>query len=46
MWLSGACGYMHRDPIVYAAIDRISWAIGASVSAVLIVAKSCPWFGG
>jgi 4-hydroxybenzoate polyprenyltransferase len=46
MWLSGACGYMHHDPIVYAAKDRISWAIGASVSAALIVAKSCPWFGG
>jgi 4-hydroxybenzoate polyprenyltransferase len=42
MWLAGARGQMHHDPIVYAARDRISWAIGAGVSAVLIAAKSLP----
>jgi 4-hydroxybenzoate polyprenyltransferase/phosphoserine phosphatase len=46
MWLSGTRGYMHHDPIVYAARDRISWAIGAAVAAVLIAAKSIPLFSG
>lgn len=46
MWLSGARGYMHHDPIVYAARDRISWAIGATTAAVLIAAKSVPFFAG
>jgi 4-hydroxybenzoate polyprenyltransferase len=46
MWLSGARGYMHHDPIVYAGRDRISWAIGATTAAVLIAAKSIPLFAG
>jgi hypothetical protein len=46
MWLSGARGYMHHDPIVYAARDRVSWAIGATTAAVLIAAKSAPFFAG
>ena len=40
MWLAGARGYMHHDPIVYAVKDRISWAIGAAVVVVVIVAQS------
>ena len=40
MWLSGARGYMHHDPIVYAMYDRVSWAIGVAVILVLIAAKS------
>jgi 4-hydroxybenzoate polyprenyltransferase len=46
MWLSGARGYMYHDPIVYAVRDRISWAIGATVAAVLIAAKSISLFAG
>lgn len=42
MWLSGARGYMHHDPIVYAARDRVSWTIGGAVAVVLIAAKSLP----
>jgi 4-hydroxybenzoate polyprenyltransferase/phosphoserine phosphatase len=40
MWLSGTRGQMHHDPIVYAAHDRISWAIGIAMLAVLAAAKS------
>ncbi len=43
MWLAGARGYMHHDPIVYAMRDRVSWAIGAAVGIVLIAAKSLPF---
>jgi 4-hydroxybenzoate polyprenyltransferase/phosphoserine phosphatase len=46
MWLSGARGYMHHDPIVYAARDWVSWAIGATMAGVLIAAKSIPLFVG
>ena len=46
MWLAGARGYMHHDPIVFAVKDRVSWAIGAAVSLVLIAAKSLSWFIG
>jgi 4-hydroxybenzoate polyprenyltransferase/phosphoserine phosphatase len=46
MWLSGARGYMHHDPIVYAARDWVSWAIGAATAAVLIAAKSIALFAG
>jgi 4-hydroxybenzoate polyprenyltransferase len=46
MWLSGARGYMHHDPIVYAARDRISWAVGVTTAAVLVAAKSIPLFAG
>jgi 4-hydroxybenzoate polyprenyltransferase len=46
MWLSGARGYMHHDPIVYAARDRVSWAIGAATAVVLVAAKSMPLFAG
>ena len=43
MWLSGARGYMHHDPIVYAARDWVSRAIGVAVVAVVVVAKSVPF---
>ena len=43
MWLSGARGYMHHDPIVYAARDWVSRAIGVAVVAVIVVAKSVPF---
>lgn len=42
MWLSGARGYMHHDPIIYAARDWVSWTIGVAMVAVLIAAKSLP----
>ena len=40
MWLATARGYMHHDPILYAARDRVSWAIGAAVLAVMLVART------
>lgn len=44
LWLAVARGFMHHDPIVYAARDRVSWAVGAATAAVLIAAKSgLPW---
>jgi 4-hydroxybenzoate polyprenyltransferase/phosphoserine phosphatase len=46
MWLSGTRGYMHHDPIIYAAHDRVSWAIGGAVALVLVAAKSLPLLGG
>lgn len=46
MWLAGARGYMHHDPIVYAARDHVSWAISIAVGAVLIAAKSLSIFDG
>ena len=42
MWLAGSRGYMHDDPIIYAAHDRVSWASGLAVSLVLVAAKSMP----
>jgi hypothetical protein len=46
MWLAGARGYMHHDPIIYAARDRVSWGIGAATALVLVAAKSMPLFAG
>ncbi len=40
MWLAGARGYMHHDPIVFAIKDRISWAIGAAVVVVVVAAQT------
>jgi 4-hydroxybenzoate polyprenyltransferase/phosphoserine phosphatase len=40
LWLSTARGYMHDDPIVYAARDWVSWSIGIAVFIIIAVAKS------
>ena len=40
MWLATARGYMHHDPILYAARDRVSWAIGLAVLVVMLVARA------
>ncbi len=40
LWLSTARGYMHEDPIVYAARDWVSWIIGGLLIAILALAKS------
>ena len=40
MWLSTARGYMHHDPILYAVRDRVSWAIGLAVLAVMLFARA------
>lgn len=40
MWLSTIRGDMHDDPIVFAARDRVSWAIVALCAAALLVARS------
>ncbi|TPG52369.1 UbiA family prenyltransferase [Roseomonas nepalensis] len=43
IWLSAARGYMHDDPIVYAARDRVSWVVATLVFLILVAAKS---YGG
>lgn len=40
IWLSTARGYMHDDPIVYAARDWVSWLVAGSAFFVLVLAKS------
>ncbi len=40
MWLSTARGYMDHDPILYALRDRVSWAIGLAVLAVMLLART------
>ena len=40
IWLSAARGYMHDDPIVYAARDRVSWVVAGLVFLILVAAKS------
>ena len=39
LWLSTARGYMHDDPIVYAARDWVSWLTAATVLVVFILAR-------
>jgi 4-hydroxybenzoate polyprenyltransferase len=38
LWLSTARGYMHDDPIVYAARDWVSWVVFAFAAALMIFA--------
>ena len=38
LWLSTSRGYMHDDPIVYAARDWVSWLIGLAAAGTVIVA--------
>lgn len=40
MWLSCARGYMHHDPVIYAARDWVSWLIGVAMGIVLLGARS------
>lgn len=40
IWLSTARGYMHDDPIVYAAKDWASWLVAIAVFATLVIAKT------
>jgi 4-hydroxybenzoate polyprenyltransferase/phosphoserine phosphatase len=39
LWLSTARGYMHADPIIYAARDWVSWVIAVAVLLLLSAAK-------
>ena len=39
LWLSTARGYMHDDPIVYAARDWVSWIVFACVVLVALAAQ-------
>jgi hypothetical protein len=39
LWLATARGYMHDDPIVYAARDWVSWCVFLATAAVLLAAK-------
>ena len=40
IWLSTARGYMHHDPIMYAARDWVTWAIGLATMVVTLVART------
>jgi hypothetical protein len=39
IWLATARGYMHHDPILYAARDRVTWAIAACVAGAMLAAR-------
>jgi len=39
LWLSTARGYMHDDPIVYAARDWVSWIVFGCVALVALAAR-------
>ncbi len=43
IWLATARGYMNQDPILYAVRDRVTWAIGASVMALMLAARGWHW---
>ena len=40
IWLSTARGYMHHDPILYAARDRVTWVIALAVLAMMLAARA------
>lgn len=40
MWLSTSRGYMHHDPILYAARDWVSWAITGAMMVVVVAARA------
>jgi len=40
LWLATGRGYMHDDPIVYAARDWVSWIAASSIGVVAIVAAT------
>ncbi len=46
LWLSTARGYMHDDPIMYAARDWVSWSVGAVLVLLVVLAHSVAWFPG
>jgi 4-hydroxybenzoate polyprenyltransferase len=39
LWLATARGYMHDDPIVFAARDWVSWCVFLGTAAALLAAK-------
>jgi 4-hydroxybenzoate polyprenyltransferase len=39
LWLATTRGYMHDDPIVYAARDRVSWLTAVAALVVFILAR-------
>ncbi|MDE2006714.1 MAG: UbiA family prenyltransferase [Rhodospirillales bacterium] len=46
LWLSTARGYMHDDPIVYAARDWVSWIVGLLLVALTLLAHWVAWLPG
>lgn len=44
IWLSTARGYMHDDPIVYAAKDWVSWLVSAAIVAAVIGSQTLSFF--
>jgi hypothetical protein len=45
LWLSTARGYMHDDPIVYAARDWVSWAVLTALGVLVAGASFLPVIG-
>ena len=43
LWLATARGYMHDDPIIYAARDWVSWLVAVALLLVLSAAKVTPF---
>ena len=39
IWLSTTRGYMHDDPIVYAAKDWVSWLVAIATAALVVAAR-------
>jgi hypothetical protein len=46
IWLSTVRGYMHDDPIVYAAKDWVSWLVTLAVFGALAAAKVANFAAG
>ena len=49
LWLSTARGWMHDDPIIFAARDWVSWIIAGLIVAVQIIARTITlpvWLAG
>jgi 4-hydroxybenzoate polyprenyltransferase len=42
LWLSVSRGYMHHDPIVYAARDWVSWLVAATAILIIMLAAWGP----
>lgn len=42
LWLFAARGYVHDDPIVYAAHDRVSWLVFAGMGMLMLAARFVP----
>jgi 4-hydroxybenzoate polyprenyltransferase len=39
LWLSVSRGHMHHDPVVYAAKDKVTWAVGMVLLFIIVAAN-------